>query len=31
MGLLQKLIEPRGSGNVREVGVAEVQWYCYRN
>ena len=28
VGLLQKLIEPRGSGTVREVGVAEVQWDC---
>lgn len=31
MGLLQKLVVPRGGGTVVEVGVAEVQWDCYRN
>jgi len=31
VGLLQKLVVPRGSGTVVEVGFAEVQWDCYRN
>jgi hypothetical protein len=31
VGLLQKLVVPRGGGTVIKVDVAEVHWDRYRN